>query len=1091
MSSDFVFFHLGRFEHARKTGSPHVGTRVRLSHKDFDLDPVAVSYHQGPSDAHVFDVIRTGNKEPALLPIGYQITSLFSMRTKTYLFNPWRNTWRTLWASVYTSNSANQVRNDRSSTDHKGVTASLIFNSPPLIAATNDMSSPSPPTTPMLDAVGAWHNKLTTRVYEEKDYYTLGSLYPPKLRPRTGNFDQRATMKKALEISGKQDLAEMRPVYSDPRKPNEGELPLNGRTRDEMRQVAKETEDPAVAEEFAALLSHMAADHRIAFRAQASQMYEGQAIRVRRKWAATDPTIADHLFQSLMNYAFVLAWQQRHAEAVEATHEAIVLQRQLLETSTSTNSDSDPSATKRLADSLENFSVHLSSVGRPKEALRAQEEAVEVWRTLTLKDHNLKDGLVSALDDYSSQLSSLGRHDDAQLALQERSTHVSEGTQPADSASWTCLPTKRFLSSLKIEPIRDKAGVGRRRKRKPVSRAAISREANTDLHKDEDVWFKNPRRAPAARNTIAVIYCATYTTPSVTSSTSRNSTFIQNAPSSGSSISVHDPSAAASWIEDYWDDEILAEVRTNGCQGPVACMLSPDEPALALFLFPDASSPDDTVLDLARDLAECSGYPVMLRDAGDYPDFAVLLDRDAHYQTARVHLNNANADSSGDGTGQEPSRDGDIFREERSAGDPGDDERRPQDVHPGDPDGIGSALQGLDLQPPDGASFGAGGGDGGGGDDGAASSIDANWDSPKHSTKIKLHLKVNEDRTCTVTVGYDFQFSIHPKETSAPVPGDPGLSIFRPEVIARADFHIVTPPGRAAIDRSYASLGFTAHRSRSILRRENIPRGNEAPGRIYNEIRQKKFEKGFQGTAGWSQNSPTVTGTLHARKTETKTISAMDDRVMPNCWVRPVVGPEWDKGDISYSSYNYEYEWQDKLLNYPRAPGEAMEFKVGIGINLRPEGSLPRISFVTQNQTLIWVSDPKTRAKTRGILVLMNSPFNNIQTSRPQYIDEEQEIDLQRGSPVESEGLGKPGTISLSIAQVEKPAPRRLPRLTTFKFYKPISHPMDLTLREYLVRGWDVDQEKWGRVIGWPDLDKDFHAAYESDPVWTLKFPDM
>ncbi|KAJ7624449.1 hypothetical protein FB45DRAFT_83082 [Roridomyces roridus] len=171
-------------------------------------------------------------------------------------------------------------------------------------------------------------------------------------------------------MKAKRDMEKKRPVYSDLRKTNEGELPYGGRSRAEMQRLANE--DSTVAEELAASLSHLAVDEKIAGRPQSALLAEGQAIQVRRKWAATHPTIANHLSESLMNYAFDLSEQERQADAAEATEESIALQRQLLETST--NSDSNPSATKILADSLENLSVHLSLQGRAEDALRAQAE---------------------------------------------------------------------------------------------------------------------------------------------------------------------------------------------------------------------------------------------------------------------------------------------------------------------------------------------------------------------------------------------------------------------------------------------------------------------------------------------------------------------------------------------------------------------------------------------------------------------------------------------------------------------------------------------------------------------------------------------
>ncbi|KAJ7624735.1 hypothetical protein FB45DRAFT_1086610 [Roridomyces roridus] len=1171
------------------------------------------------------------------------------------------------------------------------------------------MSSPYPHTvTPAHDdPIALSLTEITTHAREALKSYddkTAADLYSQALYLQPDNPIFLAAIKSPAEAVAKlrSNMPGFFPTpfltyYNDPSKTNEGELRYGRRSREEIQRLANE--DPIVAEEFAAALSLLAQDHKGAGRPQSAVLLERQAIEIRRKWAATDPIIAEHLSQSLTNYAFVIAGLDRHADAVEATQEVIALQRQLQNESSDTVS---PSATKALADSHQYLCTHLSSLGRPQDALRARAEAVELWRELPDTYFSPNQNLFSALSDFGCDSASLGRHDDAVLAFQEgiqiaksmlpkdpkeltltiahlykklwpelaalgRKTEALAASEQAVLLMWeacgafpsviplygdmlnahsvllaslgrfehgvrasseaveirrslaekdpgtavhlaVCLhhlgryqkltghrseagkvmgeaaeifqrvwrrdpianvyfastvqalveyhslspsplanqdsaciqklqeelaylrpkldtldfedtsmpapfPTKDLIQSLDshdLNRLRFEAEVNQLgswlslswsppRIRKLYSWRLNTCRADTGFQEDEHTmgqYFSmkykaesyllrsgatGPIQEPVAPGTYTIpdihnhsmfqiflvadsrskIFCRVTTQ----SSTSRNSTFIQKHPNCGSSISVHDSAAAASWIEYNWDHELLASVRESDYLGPIASMLSPDEPALTLF---GASTTDATVFNLARDLAELSGFPVILRDASEHPNLT-LLDHNTNYGNERVHLN-TNTDNGSNETEHEPSRDHEVFPEERIPGDPGDDERQPVNGPQAEVNSTNAPKE-MDPDRADGASFGAGGGGGGGGDDGTAST-----------------------------------FSILPAEKSAPVDQDNlHLSIFRPEVIARADFNIVTPPGRAEIDRSYASIGFIAHRSKSISHRHDIPRGYEAPGRIHSEIKQTKFEKGIEGTAGWAQNSPTATGTLHARKSVTTTVSAMDDKVMPKCCVRTVPGDEWNTGEISYSSYNYEHEWPDKQLNYARGPGEPMEFKVGMGINVRPPAPLPKISFVTQNQTLIWVADRKSKAKTRGILVLMSvssvffglreskshsmlhqSPFNGIQTSDQQYIDEEQEIDLERRSPIESKDHRKLSSISLLIAQVEKQAPRRILKLPSFN--KPVHYPMDLRVHEYLARGWDVDQEEWRRVI-WPDLDKNFRAAHEKDPVWRLKFP--
>jgi hypothetical protein len=74
------------------------------------------------------------------------------------------------------------------------------------------------------------------------------------------------------------------------------------------------------------------------------------------------------------------------------------------------------------------------------------------------------------------------------------------------------------------------------------------------------------------------------------------------------------------WIEDHWDDDLLTSVQNNGCDGPFAWMLAPDEPALAIFGYYN----DPKVVNTAQFLAESSGFPVVIRPACDNPTLTLL-----------------------------------------------------------------------------------------------------------------------------------------------------------------------------------------------------------------------------------------------------------------------------------------------------------------------------------------------------------------------------------------------------------------------------------------------------------------------------------
>lgn len=83
----------------------------------------------------------------------------------------------------------------------------------------------------------------------------------------------------------------------------------------------------------------------------------------------------------------------------------------------------------------------------------------------------------------------------------------------------------------------------------------------------------------------------------------------------GCLLSVHDSTEAVAWIEHNWENPLLASIRVRGCYGPLAFMLFPITPALALF----GSYKDPAVSDSAELLAKISGFPVVIRPLSDIP----------------------------------------------------------------------------------------------------------------------------------------------------------------------------------------------------------------------------------------------------------------------------------------------------------------------------------------------------------------------------------------------------------------------------------------------------------------------------------------
>jgi hypothetical protein len=233
----------------------------------------------------------------------------------------------------------------------------------------------------------------------------------------------------------------------------------------------------------------------------------------------------------------------------------------------------------------------------------------------------------------------------------------------------------------------------------------------------------------------------------------------------GCLISVHEPAEAVAWIEDNWDSPLLTSIHNGGCAGPLAWMLSPFEPALAIFGWNDSP----VVVGMAQKLAEVSGLPVVVRPPSDNPaltllcvklfiPFVILRDshsaRDADLQNVPVQFggtpgnNNERIDNrhAEDETGEE---DGRVPQE---TGDGGDGGRRDGDLENPEPNGYG--LNMVDAH----HGYNGGQGDGGGdGDGGGPTSIDGEWKSPLHRTQITLRLEVNNGHIYEVTIGYTYQ----------------------------------------------------------------------------------------------------------------------------------------------------------------------------------------------------------------------------------------------------------------------------------------------------------------------------------------------
>ncbi|KAJ7681971.1 hypothetical protein DFH06DRAFT_284889 [Mycena polygramma] len=161
---------------------------------------------------------------------------------------------------------------------------------------------------------------------------------------------------------------------------------------------------------------------------------------------------------------------------------------------------------------------------------------------------------------------------------------------------------------------------------------------------------------------------------------------------------------------------------------------------------------------------------------------------------------------------------------------------------------------------------------------------------------------------------------------------------------------------------------------------------------------------------------------------------------------------------------------------------------------------LPQISFTKRSQVLVWVSDPMSKARIRGIMVMISSYLDNITTEEALEIYEPGiNIGLNQETPNTlrtKTDENEPGTISVSVAQVQEEGSsdsNKFPLAFIAKLGQRSAGRSPATYippHEYLARGWDANNNQWRSVL-WPALDKHFRAAAleRTSPVWNIQCP--
>ncbi|KAJ7455766.1 hypothetical protein FB451DRAFT_1277381 [Mycena latifolia] len=552
----------------------------------------------------------------------------------------------------------------------------------------------------------------------------------------------------------------------------------------------------------------------------------------------------------------------------------------------------------------------------------------------------------------------------------------------------------------------------------------------------------------------------------------------EQVPEGGHTMSTHTSAKAVNWVERHYETDLLETIRTAGIGGPIATMLSPNTPALALF----GSILDDHVLELAKALSNASAFVVMVRPAehDPLPKFlaAQEIPVDIEMDTEK------SSESSNDETDSE-----EDFREQSDGSDVGDSDS-------GDEYGVRGAFR------PRGGALVA---------DGNYNTGDPDYIVPAgivrpegaHRTRVKLHLQLHQNSEpydVAIISKTAFKFQTEKSETSDMV----AERITRAQILSCVDLKVEAQPVEVLTERSYSNLGFLVHRPDSIAGREYLPRGFDPPATTATRGTQKTTENMGELLVGVQSLKPAITAKLTHKRTIGQTVQLAENKPTPLCHVQERIGKEWDADGKSYSSYDVTWHPMADANGNPHP----VDFRFGMGIEFggkeeRYITRLPTISHILRNQVILWVFDPQLKAKVRGLIVLTSTYIPDIKIAEPLDISEREVVDLALNSSVDppildNAPLPHDAANLVAIALVEQSADagnsgirNRVDKFISLLSGRKTKKPplIDLPLYEYVSRGWDITNNQWRNTV-WPRLDSGLgDADRSSSAAWNLTLP--
>ncbi|KAJ7628763.1 hypothetical protein FB45DRAFT_919186 [Roridomyces roridus] len=351
-----------------------------------------------------------------------------------------------------------------------------------------------------------------------------------------------------------------------------------------------------------------------------------------------------------------------------------------------------------------------------------------------------------------------------------------------------------------------------------------------------------------------------------------DASYLQNhVQSGGNACSIHRSIHAEDWIEKHFDSGLLDSIRDAGLGGPIATMVSPEMPGLAVF----GTVLDQETLQLAQTLADSSNFPVMVRPVEDDP--VVKFD-----EAARMAF---------DSDGLEDEMDVDKQSDDVDFSESGDDSEEDEGSYRLDAGAFrlrGGATPGQRTLH---------------GTDDADYIVSTGVDRPDgfHRTRVRLHLRVRSKGLYDMAIFSKTAFKFQTEKSEDPRSLSEPMS--RPQLLSCVDLKVETRPSEVLIDRSYSNIGFVVHCSNFIADRECLPRGFDPPSQTITHGTQKSIEHGKSISGGLDNMSPTFSLKASSSRSMGETIQRADNKPAPSCRVKEQVGKEWNSLDKSYSSY--------------------------------------------------------------------------------------------------------------------------------------------------------------------------------------------